>query len=203
MDTLVYMRFHAFLEMMLGSKVKVKLLRAFCKYKGKEFTLRELGRLLRVSHAGVSKAIVDLEKMNVVTLRVIGRSNVYSLNKESYTSRIAMMLFRMEEQALEELVKMLKRAMDHPTIISCVIFGSIVRGSETASSDIDLLVIAERSDQAEDVVVRAQREVTNKFGSSLSPYYISPKEFERRRNSALIKGIIQNHILLHGRLLGE
>ncbi len=71
------MRFHEFLEGLLGSRVKVRLLRAFCKYPGKQFTLRELGRLLGVSHVGVGKAIVDLEKMNAVSVMTIGRSNVY------------------------------------------------------------------------------------------------------------------------------
>lgn len=203
MATLVYMRFHEFLDSLIGTKVKVKLLRAFCKYQGKEFTLRELGRLLRISHPGVGKAILDLEKMNAVNARKIGRSNVYSLNRESYASRIAMTLFSMESEALERLTTVLKRAMNHPAIISCAIFGSVVQGKETTSSDVDLLVITQNRDEAEDVVVRAQREASRKFGSSLSPYYLSPIEFDRKRNSALIRGIIKNHIILHGKPLGE
>lgn len=203
MDTLVYMRFNGFMEDLLGSRVKVKLLRAFCKYQGKEFTLRELGRLLQVSHAGVGKAILDLEQTNAVRVRTIGRSSVYSLNKESYASRVATTVFRMEEQVLEGLVKVLKRVMNHPAIISSAIFGSVAQRKETAFSDIDLLVITERRDTAEDVVMKAQREVAKRFGSALSPYYVSPKELHKKRNSALVKGILQDHILVHGKALGE
>jgi hypothetical protein len=46
------MQFHDFVEMLFGSKVKVKVLRTLWKHGEKEFTIRELAKFLGVSHTG-------------------------------------------------------------------------------------------------------------------------------------------------------
>ena len=54
------MLYHNYLESLLGSRVKVKILRTLCRHRGKESTVRELADFLDVSHIGVLKALEDL-----------------------------------------------------------------------------------------------------------------------------------------------
>src|SRR3990170_531426 len=100
METLVYgglMLYHNYLEMLLGSKVKVKILRALHRHSGKEFTVRELADFIGVSHTGVHKALDDLYGMNAVRIRVIGRSHTVAFNVESYAGGLVDVMFRMED----------------------------------------------------------------------------------------------------------
>jgi predicted nucleotidyltransferase len=195
------MLFHSYLEMLLGSKVKVTVLRTLWKFKEKEFTIRELAQFLEISHTGVRKVLRDFEKMNVLTIRTIGRSYAFKLNTKSYGYSIVEKLFEMEENTLLELKKMLNKGLGVPSIISAALFGSIVQGKEAPLSDIDLLIVTPKKENVEGIVAELQKEVSEKFGNSISAYYVNEEDLQKRREQSPIKQAVQNHVLICGRPL--
>jgi predicted nucleotidyltransferase len=197
------MLFRHCLEGILGSKVKIKILRTLWKYKGKEFTIRELSRFLGISHTGIRKVLDDLEQMNVITVRTVGKSYVFRLNTKSYLAGVLEEIFKSEENALSELKNILKEKLSSPEIISVALFGSIVEEKEKPRSDIDLLILTGNRERAEKLVVEAQKKITEIFGNSISAYYLTPENFEKRRESHLIKQILKNHILILGKPISE
>lgn len=192
------MIYHNYLEMLLGSKVKVKILRTLCRYRGKEFTIRELAEFLNVSHMGVRKALDDLYKMNAIRIRVIGRSHAIAINAESYVAHLVGKVFKMEEETLGELVKLLKKRLCDPAIISALIFGSITRGEEDPLSDVDLFILTKNKERAEVAVSELQREVSLRFGNAISPYILSEGELADRDKSRILEEIQKKHIVVCG-----
>lgn len=192
------MLFHRYLEALFGSKAKVGVLRALWRHSGKEFTIRELASFLGLSHAGVGKALADLEKVNVVVMKTIGRSYTVRLNAGSYAAHIVEDIFKLEEGTLDELKRTLNEGLDVPEVISVAIFGSVARGRETSSSDVDLLIVTNHREKVEETVSRLQGEVTSRFGNTLMPYYLSEEEFELKKDTLLMKQIIKNHIIVCG-----
>jgi predicted nucleotidyltransferase len=201
MDTLVYggqMLYRNYLEMLLGSRVKVKVLRTLCRHRGKEFTIRELAEFLNVSHMGVRKALNDLYKMNAIRIRVIGKSHTIALNAESYAGELADKVFRTEEETLGELVKLLKKGLSDPAITSALIFGSVARGEEDPLSDIDLFILTKDKEKAEVAISELQREVSNRFGNAISPYILSQGQLADKDKSQILEEIRKKHIVVRG-----
>jgi len=197
------MLFDNYLEMLFGSKVKVSVLRTLWKHKEKEFTIRELAGFLGVSHTGVRKVLREFERMNVLTIRTVGRSHAFKLNIKSYGFSIIEKLFEMEENTLLELKRILNKGFSVPEVISVVLFGSIVQGKETPLSDIDLLIVTQEKEKVEGIVAELQRKVAERFGNSISAYYVSEGDLRKKRNESPIKQALQKHMLICGKPLGE
>lgn len=191
-----------YLELLLGSKVKINVLRALWQHRNKEFTIRELASYLGLSHAGVRKALDDLEKANAVSVRTVGKSHVVSIRPDSYAGRIIEDIFTFESGTLGDLKAMLKEVLEVPEVISAALFGSVVREEENPLSDLDLFVVTDQKGRAEEIIADLQKEIVRRFGNALSPYYLSEREYEQKRNTPLVRGILRNHVLICGRELG-
>lgn len=195
------MLFHKYLEMLFGSKVKVTVLRTLWKFKEKEFTIRELAQFLEISHTGVRKVLRDFEKMNVLSIRTIGRSYAFKLNTRSYGYSIVEKLFEIEENTLLDLKKMLNKELGVPNVISAALFGSLVQGKEAPLSDIDLLIVTQKKEDVEGIVAELQKKVSERFGNSVSAYYVGEQELRKKRKESPIKQALQRYILICGKPL--
>jgi len=195
------MQFHDLIEMLLGSRVKVKVLRTLWKYREKEFTIRELAKFLDISHMGIKKVLDELEKTNVIVVRTLGRSYAFRLNMNSYAASIVERTFELEREALSELRDMIKRKLDSPFVTSVALYGSIVEGRETPRSDIDLLIVTNHKEKVEEIVVELQKDVSEKFGNSISAYYVGEKDLQRRLMESPIKQALQSNVLICGKPL--
>src|SRR3989338_5794492 len=103
------MQFKDFAESLLGSKVKIKILRILLS----EETItseRELAKMLGVSHGAVNKAMKDFYELNLVSPLRIGNVNAWQLNKDSLAfSRLDKKFFF----PLEELKEWIKSYLAH------------------------------------------------------------------------------------------
>jgi len=192
------MQFHNLIEMLLGSKVKVKVLRTLWRYREKEFTIRELAKFLGISHMGIKKVLDELEKTNAIAVRTLGRSYAFKLNTNSYAASIVERTFELERQALPELKDTIRNKIESPMVTSVALYGSIVEGTETPRSDIDLLIVTNHKEKVEDIVVELQKDVSDRFGNSISAYYVSKEDLQRKQNQSPIKQAIQSHMLICG-----
>ena len=194
------MLLHTYLEGILGSKVKIKVLRVMYKFPTKVFTGRELaGHIKEVSHMAVSKSLKDMIGMNLISVEYHGASQLLSLNKNSYLFKPLKELFNIEEETLNYLIKRIRLYfLNQKYIKSIVLFGSIVKGEELVNSDIDLLMIATNKKIAELKIAEKQREITKIFGNVISPYIMSVSEFEKKKKNQFIKNVKRSHILVLG-----
>ena len=196
------MQFHDFVEMLLGSKVKVKVLRTLWRYREKDFTVRELAKFLGISHTGVKKVLDELEKTNVIRVRTVGRSYAFRLNVNSYAESIVEKTFEIERRALSELRDMIKGRLESHFVTSVALYGSILEGRETPRSDIDLLIVTNHREKVEEIIVELQKDVSERFGNSVSAYYVSKEDLQKKRKESPIKEVLQSHVLICGRPLG-
>ncbi|MFH2110722.1 MAG: nucleotidyltransferase domain-containing protein [Candidatus Bathyarchaeota archaeon] len=197
MATKVYgdsMLLHRYLETLLGSKTKIKILRTLHRHEGKEFTIRELSNFINTSHTGVQKALQDLYEMNAVTLKAVGRSHTVSLKEESHLTPILTSLFNYEEETIRELQKDIRKHLCHePTIKQVKIFGSVARGQEEPRSDIDLLIITSDREKTEEILTGLQILCNNKYGNPIIPHIIAEDE---KSSQSLIEEIQDKHITI-------
>ena len=182
------------MEMVLGSKVKVKILRIMFRFPDKTFTGRELAGLTKeVSSMAVSKSIRDLTSMNLVGMEHHGNSNLLKLNKSSYLFEPLKSLFLAEEATIIRLKEKIKKHLNLPCIKTAAIFGSVAKGNEEINSDIDLLIIS--SKKQEPNIEKFEKKLNHK----IQLFIHSKTELEKikKKNKELFNNWI-NGIVIYG-----
>jgi len=193
------MLMHNYMEIILGSKVKIKILRIMFKFPDKTFTGRELASLTKeVSGMAVSKSIKDLTSMNLVNLEHHGKSNLLKLNKYSYLFEPLKSLFFAEEAAIIKLKEKIKKHLNIPCIKTAAIFGSVARIEEKMNSDIDLFIITDNRRLTNETLEKLQKEINMEFGNALMPYIMTKEEFKSKKNKSIIRNIIEDNMLIIG-----
>lgn len=193
------MRFHKYLEQLLGNRSTISILRALFEYKGMIFTVRHLAETAKISHTEANQTIEMLERFGVIKVQPVGRAYQISLNDKSYIlDKIVGPNFTAEGKTLDALVQVLKGYLDTKKIASAAIFGSVARGKESEESDIDLLVISDDRDHAYEIIGNIMTEVSEMFHGKIAPIVFSKKEFIAKKRSDLVRSILDNHIMISG-----
>lgn len=180
------MIFRDFAERLLGSKVKLRMLKHLLVGHPHAGLLpsseRELAKLCGVSNAAVNKAFRDFYELGLVSPMSVGGSNVWRLNDKSYAywvlaAPLAGELLRQSPLALleSEIREALASDYNAGRVKEAVIYGSIANGTEKSSSDIDLLLLID-SKKSEKRIRKAVEALDSKcsglFGNMISPYFL-------------------------------
>src|SRR3989338_6352739 len=181
------MRFHAYLEDILGSETKVRLLRLLAAHPTRALTGREVAHELRVSPWYAGKLLKRYEEYGLLTRRPVGRSFLWSLNTAHALFAELQRLFASERHSCDELAAYLKQRLTKRPITRLSLFGSIARAAERAQSDIDVLVVCEdgRKQQATALVDACAEQAAARYGNTLAPLIYEQSEFRRKRTTQL------------------
>jgi predicted nucleotidyltransferase len=160
-----------------------------------------LAQVASLSHPEVSSVVKALEKRGIVNIHFVGRSHQVVLNEKSYILKsIIEPVFKAESNTINSLLTTIRSFFENERgITSVAVFGSVAKGLEKESSDIDLLVIAEDKERANTCVSRANTETISRFGLAISQLLFSKEEFARKRNTQLGKSILESYILVWGK----
>ena len=191
------MKFHNVLDEIVGNRTKVKLLRAFFTYPEKEFTESELQRIAGIPQASVHRNVKYLLANGLLDRERIGKANLHSLNKEHILYPLIKNTFENERNLLSELKKSLKGSIESLSGIElAVLFGSVVKGTERADSDIDLFIIS-RADksQVEAEMKNLIQVIRNKFGNTISPMIKNDIEMKEMKSNSIYKELKKGEIL--------
>lgn len=186
------MIFHAFIEDILGSKTKIRVLRALYLHPEKEFTQREFSKKFGIPQQSISWVAEDLSKHNLILVRTVGKSTLFKANKDSYTFGIVKKLFENEKNAQEALKETVSKKLAGTKYIKeCVIFGSIARGDEKTGSDVDLFVVCDAGHENETLEKTSELNgiLIRRFGNPLTPLIVSTKSIEdwKKKNRFLFE----------------
>lgn|SRR3989338_7318911 len=190
------MLFSNYLETLLGSKVKIKILRALFRFRTKTFTSRELAERVNVSHTAVLKSLGDLQGMNVIKIESHGKSNLINLNMESYLYDELKKFFNFEFETLKNLIIEIREIL--PKSKSIALFGSITMKKEKLNSDIDILIISQDKFKINEIIAKNQESISRRFGNVISAHIMTESEFKRKKSIPFIKDILESHILIKG-----
>jgi len=179
------MRFHKPLSDILGSRIKVDILRLLSRTRS-DHTGREIAGIIGYSHNAARSALEDLERNGLVIHRQAGRANLYSLDEDNVVvTDILPSAFLVEDGLLGEVASIISRWIGSD-LSSIILFGSVARGEEDQGSDIDVVVVLKDGADPtgkEEAFADASLEVVRRFGNKLSPILVTCSEFERKRKS--------------------
>ncbi len=203
-----HMRFRQPLDDVFRTATRVKILRLLARTPEVIFTGREIARQIGVASSNVSLALSSLEKIGVVRSESKGRSMLYRLNtRHVLYERLLGDLFNREADCLNHMLGRLFPRWP-PNLRSVICYGSVARGEEGDSSDVDICFVirdSSRRGAISRLLDQVQAEFYLRTGNRFSPYVISALSFASRyRNRRpLIRKIAAEGFLLHGDPIGE
>jgi predicted nucleotidyltransferase len=193
------MRFHSPLDEILGNPIRVKLLRVLTRRSGVGFTGRELARICGASPSQTNASLKEFEASGLLTREISGRSHVWRLSQEHILSQPLARLFIEEAGSLTELKSELEKLIRQLPIEQATLFGSLARGDERPTSDVDLLVtVRNRIDKeaVEEALNAASFSFLVKFGNPLSPLVLESSRRGDSLNPELLRHVREEGVQL-------
>jgi len=168
------------------SKLRRALLGYFCANTDARLYLRQVAGLLGEDPGNLSRELAHLESIGIFNSSVSGKQRYYSLNKQySLFKELKSIVFMTigVEAALKELVTPILG------LSKAFIYGSFARDEENISSDIDILLVGNFS---EDELIKKLTPLENKLQREINYTIYSPQEFAKKIK---IKGSFLNEVL--------
>jgi len=163
----------------------------------RSFFASELIELTGSGSGAVQRELKRLTSSGLLTVKRIGKQKHYQANPDCPVFEELCALVRKTvamvepiRQALAPLAKKIERAL---------IYGSVVKGTDTASSDIDLLVVAD--DLTLEALYSALAPVEASLDRKISPTLYTRKEYDDRLaagNPFLTRVLAGEHLVLMG-----
>jgi predicted nucleotidyltransferase/DNA-binding HxlR family transcriptional regulator len=179
------MRFHETLEDILGSKIKIRILRLFYRTRG-SYTGREIAKLVEFSQDATQRALNDLTRHGLLKRDYVGTSYNYHLNEDHMlTGKVVNKAFFAEQNSIREIVRIFKEQLGEE-FQEAVIFGSVATKKERPDSDIDILIVVRNNtnlDSIEDQVNEAANLATAASGNPVMPIVIQSGEYEKKKKA--------------------
>lgn len=163
----------------------------------RSFFATELIELTGSGSGAVQRELKRLSSSGLVTVKRIGNQKHYQANPNSPVFEELRRLVIKTVALLEPIRQALEPLAER--IELCLLYGSVVKGTDTAQSDIDILIVAEEV-TLEDVYW-ALAPVEANLDRRISPTLYTPQEFADRKaskNAFLTRVISGKHLVLIG-----
>ena len=147
----------------------------------------------------VQRELKRLVSSGLVTVNRIGNQRHYQANPNSPVYKELCSLVIKTVALAEPIRESLAPLADHVKL--ALLYGSVAKGTDTATSDIDILIVAGGT-TLEDVY-SALAPVETKLDRKISPVLYTPKEFAKRKASNkpfLARVLAGEHLILMGNL---
>lgn len=173
-------------ELLFPLQYRRKVLAILMMRVGQSFHLRELGRMTGVGSAGSLKKELDqLVQAGLLKMHRVGNQALFSANAEHpvYPELLGLVrktvgLVDLLQQALQPLASQLQ--------VACV-YGSVARGTDTAQSDVDVLLIG---DAGFAQVSLALHDTQALLGCEINPRVMSQAEWQEKKQAG--KSFVQD-----------
>jgi predicted nucleotidyltransferase len=160
----------------LFSKVQQRVLGLIFTHPERSFYTSEIVRNVHSGVGAVERELSKLERSGLVSVERIG-------NQKHYRANRAAPIFEELRGLVEKTVGLVEpiRQSFRPyarAIKSAFIYGSVAKGTDTADSDIDLIVIGDNLNYSD--LYTAARTAESRLGRKVNPLFLSLKDWQRK-----------------------
>jgi len=164
------------------------------------FTTGQIHRILdRFSEEGIRKVLSRLVRQGVVSVERVGHTYAYRLNTAHLAAEPIMALAKLFNKFLARLEAQLS-GWDHPPVYAAV-FGSAVRGTMTAESDLDLFLVRENDAPATEWARQISElavDVTAWTGNDARPVEYTIAELGAARAEPMVQEVLDHGLTVAG-----
>ena len=181
---------------LFSSKLRVELLALFFSRPDSSLYLGEIANLTSEDKGNISRELRNLEGIGLLTSRREGNLKYYALNKGYLLYDELKSIILKTRGAAGKLTETLTgvKGIDY-----AFLYGSVAAGTETASSDIDLMIVGEIPLES---LLRLLKDPEKVLGRAVNPSLYSLKEYRSRmkKRDPFMVNIMEEPIIM---LIGD
>jgi predicted nucleotidyltransferase len=172
----------------LFAKVQQRVLGVLFGNPRRSFYANEVIGLARSGTGAVQRELARLEASGLVTVTRVGNQKHYQANAASPVFEELRTLV-LKTVALTDVLRAALAPVSR-NIRAAFVYGSIAKGEDTATSDVDLMIITDRLTYADLFV--ALEKTSGQLGRKVAPTIYSSKELSTRvkKNNAFVKRVL-------------
>jgi predicted nucleotidyltransferase len=163
----------------LFSKVQLSVLGLLIGQPDRSFRISEIIRLVGSGSGAVQRELETLTAAGILTVSSTGSQKLYKANRQSPIFEELYGLVLKTVGLVEPLQKALKPY--RPNIDVAFVYGSVAKGTDTAKSDIDLMIIGEDISYAD--IFAALQSAEKNLHRPIHPNLMTVEEWRKRRAS--------------------
>ena len=172
-----------------------RILELFTKGFDKEYYIREVQKLVKISPRTAQLILEDLEKKAVLESSVKGKIKTYKIKDSSIAAEYLILAeqykkiaFLKKRPMIKEIISKLEPHIDGISMV----FGSYAKGTEKKGSDLDIF-IAGKYDEKE------AKKISGLYGIDISIKTYPLNIFKKNiKSDVLIREVLDNHVVLSG-----
>lgn len=149
-----------------------QLLERLLKFPERRFTINELAREAGVPFASAWRLVKKWEPAGIIETGRVGKSVTVKLHKSEYLDLVVSLLKISVSPQLFTARALKEMLGKEKGVKEAYLFGSVARGEEKLSSDIDMALLVEKGYNANDLVFG----VYEKYGTKVVPLAFSSKK---------------------------
>jgi len=181
----------------LGSAARTSVARLLVELPDKEFTGREVARLVHLSHSTVLGALRVLTDRGVAHERVLGRAHVFRVNRDYFLYSTLALLFQSERRQGQDITSLIRSFLEASSI-SVILFGSRARKTARKTSDVDLLVISNNVHGTEAALSQLGAQLRRRFGLELDAKVLTPDQLRSKFGAPFVKAALAEGFVIGG-----
>jgi len=163
----------------LFSKVQQRVLALIFSHPERSFYTSEIVRKVDSGVGAVERELSKLERSGLVTVERIGNQKHYKANQGAPIFEDLRGLVE-KTVGLAEPIKTCFQPYSN-AIKTAFVYGSVAKGTDTARSDIDLLVIGDGLNYSD--LYTAAQNVERKLRRKVHPLFVSPNDWQRKKSA--------------------
>jgi predicted nucleotidyltransferase len=160
----------------LFSKVQQRVLALIFGHPERSFYTSEIVRRVRSGTGAVERELSRLQRSGLVSVERIGNQKHFRANRESPVFGELQSLVLKTVGLTEPLKEALEPYSDQ--IKTAFVFGSVAKGSDTAQSDIDVMLIGDELDYSG--LYTALQKAESILQRKVNPLFVSPQDWRRK-----------------------
>jgi len=188
------------METLFGSTIRAKILGWFLTHSEERYFVRQLSHLLQEDPTNVSRELSRLAKLGIFVSEQEGNLKYYKVNTECafYPELRGLVL---KTVGVAGILK--QSLMGLAGVQAAFIYGSFADGTETATSDVDLIVVGEVDQNRLDEILS---DLETRLGRTVNYVFYGAEEFSEKQHEAdgfLAQVLNDNKIMLIGNVDGS
>jgi predicted nucleotidyltransferase len=167
------------LEKIIGKKSKVNLLRFFMNNDNQGYCLDEIAKSTGLSCGTIYPSLTELLETRIILQRKVGRSILYTVNKNHILFHKIKELIDFEKKSLQIVAREFASSISKRNIKAIVLFGSVARGEFTEKSDIDVLIVYKNKNVKKEVEYLIDK-LLDTYDVHIIPIFLTEKDIQDR-----------------------
>jgi len=192
-------------DIVLGSKAVWRVMSILTEAPGQGMTKEEIKKITKLGGNSIFNSINTLLKNDIITANKIGKRTYYKINLANKYSIIINEILANERKdlnnmnpkiitILREFTRLINEAINPKRVY---VFGSIVKGSYTEKSDIDIAIITNKELKTNEriEIEKINEKLENRFGREIQTHFFTDNEFKQLKDK-LVEQIHRDGIKL-------